>query len=216
MQRNAQRVRRIAGSIVTLIILLFLSIGGTLWQPVVAQSGITSPAPGSSVSGDVTVIGTAVIDPFQKYELHFKLEPSGDDAYVYFTGNTVPVQNGPLGVWQTGGLPAGIYSLRLRVVKNDGNYAEFFAQNISVNQGPPQPSASPTSEPTDAHAHPDRHLHARPAAFARRRAGRPAGAGDSHADADPGGCGGYRSGAGHGRRGWACRNGRCCCCRCGR
>jgi hypothetical protein len=37
----------------------------------------------------------------------------------------------------------------LRVVKNDGNYAEFFAQNISVNQGPPTPVPTPTSsEPT--------------------------------------------------------------------
>jgi len=149
MQRNARSVRRFAGGVVALTVAVMLLVGDTLWQPVSAQSGITSPSTGSSVSGDVTVVGTAVIDPFQKYELHFKLEPSGDDAYVYFTGNTVPVQNGPLGIWQTGGLPAGLYSLRLRVVKNDGNYAEFFVQNISVNQGPPLPSASPTSsEPT--------------------------------------------------------------------
>ena len=149
MQRNLHRERRFAGSVVALIVAILWLVGGTLRQPVSAQSGITTPASGSSVSGDVVVIGTAMIDPFQKYELHFKLEPSGDDAYVYFTGNTVPVQNGPLGVWQTGGLPAGNYSLRLRVVKNDGNYAEFFAQNISVNQGPPQAAASPTSsEPT--------------------------------------------------------------------
>jgi hypothetical protein len=77
------------------------------------------------------------------------MEPSGDDAYIYFDGATTPVQNGQLGVWQAGGLPAGVYSLRLRVVRNDGNYAEFFAQNISVNQSPPTPSPTPTSsEPT--------------------------------------------------------------------
>jgi hypothetical protein len=99
-------------------------------------------------------MGTAVIDPFQKYELHFKLDPSGDDAYVYFAGATTPVQNGQLGVWQTGGLPPGTYSLRLRVVKMDGNYAEYYTTSISVNQGPggaatQEPSPSPTSsEPT--------------------------------------------------------------------
>lgn len=117
--------------------------------PVQAQSGITSPASGESVSGAVPIMGTAVIDPFQKYELHYKMEPSGDDAYIYFDGGTTPVQNGQLGVWQAGGLPAGVYSLRLRVVRNDGNYAEFFAQNLSVNQTPPTPSPTPTSsEPT--------------------------------------------------------------------
>lgn len=116
-----------------------------------AQSGITSPETGASISGDVPVFGTAVIEPFQKYELHYKLEPSGDDAYIYFYGNTVPVTNGQLGVWQAGGLAPGVYSLRLRVVKNDGNYAEYFAQNISVNQSSvtPTPDVTPTpSEPT--------------------------------------------------------------------
>jgi hypothetical protein len=99
------------------------------------QSGITSPAPGAAISGDVPIFGTAVIDPFQKYELHFKQEPSGNDAYIYFYGGTSPVANGQLGVWQAGGLPPGTYSLRLRVVKQDGNYAETFVPNLSVNQG---------------------------------------------------------------------------------
>lgn len=126
------------------------TISLTLGAPTVrAQSGITSPAPGSAVTGDVPVFGTAVIEPFQKYELHYKLEPSGDDAYIYFYGATNPVTNGQLGVWQAGSLPPGTYSLRLRVVKNDGNYAEFFAPNLSLNTGPVEPSPTPTSsEPT--------------------------------------------------------------------
>ena len=144
--------RRFTGA-ARLLFMAMLFLGG-LWatQPVYAQSGITSPATGASVSGDVVIMGTAVIDPFQKYELHYKLEPSGDDAYIYFFGATTPVMNGQLGVWQTGGMPAGTYSLRLRVVKNDGNYAEFFTQNVSVNQGAaadesPTPTAT-SSEPT--------------------------------------------------------------------
>jgi hypothetical protein len=117
-----------------------------------AQSGITAPAGGTTVSGDVVIMGTAVIDPFQKYELHYKLEPSGDDAYIYFAGATMPVVNGQLGVWQAGALPPGTYSLRLRVVKIDGNYAEFYTTGISVNQGAvatQEPTPTPTSsEPT--------------------------------------------------------------------
>ncbi len=109
--------------------------------------GISSPATGSSVGGDVPVMGTAVIETFQKYELHYKQEPSGDDAYIYFDGGTTPVQNGQLAIWRASGLPPGAYSLRLRVVKADGNYAEYFSQNINVNQGP---TPTPTSdEPTE-------------------------------------------------------------------
>jgi hypothetical protein len=145
--------RRFVG-VVGLLLAAMLLFMGSLWpaQPLLAQSGITAPTSGSAVSGDVVIMGTAVIDPFQKYELHYKLEPSGDDAYIYFAGATTPVQNGQLGVWQAGGLPPGTYSLRLRVVKMDGNYAEEYVTGISVNQGPatpeePTPTAT-SSEPT--------------------------------------------------------------------
>jgi len=122
---------------------------GSAPLPAAAQpaSGITSPATGSSISNDVAVRGTAVIEPFQKYELYFKREPSGDDAYIWFDGGTTPVVDGQLGVWAASGLEPGVYSLRLRVVKNDGNYGEYFARNISVNQGPP-PTDTP-DEPTE-------------------------------------------------------------------
>lgn len=132
-------------------LLVFVLLGGLLlWgAPLSAQSGITSPATGAAISGDVPIFGTAVIEPFQKYELHYKMEPSGDDAYIYFYGNTVPVNNGQLGVWQAGGLPPGIYSLRLRVVKNDGNYAEYYTHNLSVNQSDATPTPEPTPTPSE-------------------------------------------------------------------
>jgi hypothetical protein len=125
---------------------------GSLWlaEPIIAQAGITAPTSGSTVSGDVVIMGSAVIDPFQKYELHYKLEPSGDDAYIYFAGATTPINNGQLGVWQASGLPPGTYSLRLRVVKIDGNYAEYFANNISVNQSASAQELTPTPTPTSS------------------------------------------------------------------
>lgn len=115
-----------------------------------STSSISSPAPGAAINGDVPIFGTAVIDPFQKYELHYKQDPSGDDAFIYFAGGTSPVQNGQLGVWQAGALPPGNYTLRLRVVKVDGNYAEFFSPNVSVNQAPsaPTPTTTPAETPT--------------------------------------------------------------------
>jgi hypothetical protein len=153
MPIRSLKPRRIIDAVLPLlgITLIFLALLGSLLpvQPLFAQSGITSPAAGSAVSGDVTIMGTAVIDPFQKYELHYKMEPSGDDAYIYFFGATTPVLNGTLGTWQAGGLPAGSYSLRLRVVKNDGNYAEFFSPNISVNQGANAVQAQTTITDTD-------------------------------------------------------------------
>lgn len=119
--------------------------------PVRAQdgSGVSSPGPGAAINGDVPIYGTATIDPFQKYELHYKLEPSGDDAYIYFAGGTAPVSNGQLGVWQAGALPPGTYTIRLRVVRPDGNYAEFYTPNISVNQVAAAPAATATQAITE-------------------------------------------------------------------
>lgn len=133
---------------VWLLISIALSLSVQIAQAQ-SSSGITSPATGSSVGGAVTIQGTAVIEPFQKYELHFKQEPSGDDAYIYFDGGTEPIVNGQLGILQANGLPPGVYSIRLRVVKNDGNYAEFFTQNVSIGQKPtPTPTSSqPTPTP---------------------------------------------------------------------
>ena len=116
------------------------------------QSGITSPATGSSVSGSVPILGTAVASPFARYELYYKREPSGDEAYSYFGGDTRQVHNGQLGVWHTGALPPGIYTLRMRVVFPNANYGEFFARNINVNQEAetPTPDApTPTPIPID-------------------------------------------------------------------
>jgi hypothetical protein len=117
-------------------------------SPLQAQaSGITSPAPGSAVSGPVPVIGTASNESFQRYELYYKREPNGDDAYIYFDGSTRAVANGQLGIWQTGDLAPGTYSLRLRVVRPDGNYSEHFAPNLSVNQQAAPVVEEPTPTP---------------------------------------------------------------------
>ena len=148
---RAARLLRPAALLVGLALAVALFVGRALPARAQSESAITSPAPGSAISGDVTIQGTAVIEPFQKYELHYKLEPSGDDAYIYFDGRTSPVVNGQLGVWRASGLPPGTYSLRLRVVKADGNYAEYFSPNLTLNQGAaptPTPAESPTVTPT--------------------------------------------------------------------
>jgi len=153
-------LKRVDRSLLTNVWLSLFIVVGTLLligitpSSIQAQSGITSPAGGSTISGDVPIIGTAVIEPFQRYELYYKLEPSGDDAYIYFDGGTNQVTNGQLAIWRTANLAPGTYSIRLRVVKADGNYGEFFARDLVVSQnaGPtPTPTSSeptPTSIPT--------------------------------------------------------------------
>jgi len=116
------------------------------------QSGITSPEQGSSVGGSVPIMGTATGSPFARYELYYKEASRGDEAYSYFGGETRQVVNGQLGVWHTDVLAPGTYTLRMRVVRPDGNYGEFFVHNISVSREPITPTPdepTPTPIPID-------------------------------------------------------------------
>lgn len=128
------------------IIINVLVLFGKFPIAVHAQSGITAPASGSTVSGDVIIIGTAVHSSFLRYELYYKQEPSSGDAYIYFDGGNAQVTNGPLGIWRTTGFAPGIYTIRLRVVKVDSNYDEIQISDIRIGQAEaPTPTPTPTA-----------------------------------------------------------------------
>ncbi len=98
-----------------------------------AAAVISWPSNFSSVRGTVSITGSALDPQFQRYELYFTAKPDDAEDWVFIgDAKTTPVNDGLLGFWETAGLPAGNYSLRLRVVRQDGNYVEGFARNIAV------------------------------------------------------------------------------------
>jgi len=64
----------------------------------------------------------------------------------------VPVVQGRLALWDTTVIPDGQYSLRLRVVRVDGNYDEYFVRGIQVVNT--RPVATPTREATPTSSRP--------------------------------------------------------------
>jgi len=117
------------------------------------ESGISSPRDGAVVRGIVSIIGTASHPEFWKYEIYYAPYPNVADQWVFVgTVHETPVVNGQLETWNTNLIPDGVYALRLRVVRRDGNYIEYTVNNISVaNTKPtetPTPEASPTPENT--------------------------------------------------------------------
>lgn len=128
--------------------------------PLAQVSGqITSPRDRASVRGLVPVEGSATHPQFQKYEVHYGPEPNPGDQWSPIGGSpfTVPVVQGRLGLWDTTIIPDGLYSLRLRVVRLDGNYDEYYVRGIQVvNTRPtetPTPQATRTpAAPTDTPA----------------------------------------------------------------
>lgn len=82
---------------------------------------LTSPGLNATVSGVVTLAGTASIDRFQYYKVEMGVGAQPAE-WSFLFANQSPVINGVLGQWDTGPLPAGTYSLRLVVVDQTGNY----------------------------------------------------------------------------------------------
>lgn len=79
---------------------------------------ITSPKPGSQISGSVDLIGTVDIPDFGFYK--YEVAPLNTDTWATIAANRKPVDNGPLGQWDTTTLTPGDYQLRLVAINTQG------------------------------------------------------------------------------------------------
>ena len=114
-------------------------------------NGITAPADGAKVSGEVTVTAYAAGDDFKKWDLF--LLPGGDDSAKAWlaSGDTQGEISVPL---DTAKYPDGDHVLSLRVVRNDSNYTEYTSKVTFANAAAPAPVETPAPAAT---ADRDRH-----------------------------------------------------------
>jgi hypothetical protein len=137
----------------------FLAVILSLSQPWLLQAAplqqaslarISSPRDGAVVRGTIAVEGAATHTQFQKYEIHYGPEPNPADQWTPLPGSPfeVPVVQGRLALWDTALIPDGSYQLRLRVVRTDGNYDEYFVHQIVVANFRPTETPTPAESPT--------------------------------------------------------------------
>ncbi len=137
-----------------LFVLALLSVSQVFAQ----GSGISYPPETEVVRAVIEIRGTAAHSQFWKYEL--AAAPYGTQNWFNITVSETPVTNGVLGAWNTATVQDGTYTLRLRVVKRDGNYDEYTTQRVLVGNALPSPTPTadvsptatitPTSEPPTA------------------------------------------------------------------
>lgn len=116
-----------------------------------SNSGIVAPASGETIAGVVEVRGTAVHPNYLRYELAFLQQNVAGADWIVFAEGAEPVINGTLAVWNTtvgrdiGApvFPDGRYQLRLRVVKTDFNYDEYFITDLIIQNEGPTPTPTP-------------------------------------------------------------------------
>lgn len=115
--------------------------------PVIAQ-----PEQDVPVRGVVQIVGSATHPQFQRYELYYAPWPVPSDQSWIFIGDAHYQQQplGLLGTWDSRSVPDGTYVLRVRVVKQDGNYLDSEPRRVRViNTRPPDtPTPAATDTPT--------------------------------------------------------------------
>lgn len=89
-------------------------------------NGISAPAANSTVSGLVSIVGAAVHPEFSKWQIDFLPFGNEDQANFLAFGESSVAQPAELFALDTTLFPNGAHRLRLRVVRTNGNYDEYF------------------------------------------------------------------------------------------
>ena len=112
------------------------------------QVQIISPEVSMEVRGIVPIIGSASVPDFDYYKVEFGYGPDPSQWALIGSMHETPVVNGQLEIWDTTTLPDDVYSLRLRAVKHDGNYGEFFVRQVRIANTLPTQTPTPTATAT--------------------------------------------------------------------
>jgi hypothetical protein len=146
-------MKRIWPLILIALILTVLStvdLTGALAAPL-AQGDlavITSPQNNAIVRGLVPLQGSATHSQFQFYKVEYAREPvTGDNWVIIGAIHEQQVVDGQLEVWDTTQVPDGSYTLRLRVVRLDGNYSEYSVVQVVVANAQPTETPTPAETP---------------------------------------------------------------------
>ncbi len=135
--------------LVLALVLLFSMVFPVMAEPLQqSQIQITSPGINEEIRGLVSIVGSASVDGFQYYKVEYGVGPNPTDWAIIGQMHETSVLNNQLATWNTETLPDGVYSLRLRAVKTDGNYEEFYVRGVVIANTRPTSTPTPTEAPT--------------------------------------------------------------------
>lgn len=138
------------------MVVILLALGSPGWAAprLQARSVITYPSDGMTISGVVEVAGIATHPNIVWYEVDYAYgaEPTGESQWIPLAHlENTQVEDGVLAVWDTTGVPDGLYCLALTVKgQDDPLYYQQFVTRLTVNNAHPvetPPPETPTPEP---------------------------------------------------------------------
>lgn len=147
--------RMLAVGLVVLAMLLVMGLVGRAAPLFQAQSMITYPDDGATVSGRVEVRGIAKHPNIDFYQVRYApgRQPEGGSQWQDFAiVEGQQVENDVLGTWDTTQLPDGQYTLALAVwgVDDPNNPYVYFVTDLTVDHTQPVDTPTPEQTPTEA------------------------------------------------------------------
>lgn len=109
------------------------------YTPTAANNGITRPEAGAILQEEQRVQGIADDPTFRKWQLDLVNPVTGDDTFLAWGRVPRPTRGG-FTTFDTTQYPDGVYQLRMRVVRGDYNYTEYFT-TITIANRSAQPAA---------------------------------------------------------------------------
>lgn len=110
---------------------------------------ITEPKSTDAIFGWTHIIGTALVDAFQRFDVH--ITPAGLEDWQWLTTSFAVIHDSPLYTLDTMRFGDGFYDFRVRAIANSGEYTESFVRGVEIrNANPPTltPDPSPRWTPT--------------------------------------------------------------------
>jgi hypothetical protein len=93
---------------------------------------ITSPPENSQIAGIVDITGTIIHPRLQRWELYWAEESPANQEWTYLYRGDHQVFDDVIARIDLSQVPAGLYKLRLRVVRLDGNYNDYIIRRLHV------------------------------------------------------------------------------------
>ena len=102
--------------------------------------GIYTPRNGTQVVGVVDFAGTTDVPGLLRWELSYA--PAGEESWEFLVSGAQAIVDGLLARLDLSLLPAGAYDFRLRIVRQNYAYSDYYVRNIESL--PPTPTPFPT------------------------------------------------------------------------
>jgi hypothetical protein len=103
-----------------------------LIEPAFPIVEVTAPRTGATLSGVLDVRGTIVHPRLQRWELYWAEHKEGEQQWLFLHRESHQVVNDLIARLDLSQVAPGLYDLRLRVVRVDGNYSDYTIRRLSV------------------------------------------------------------------------------------